>query len=257
MEPNLIRPGEVAGWPKLVVTYPTDPERIAALLPPGLERCGNAEVQISVYCVPVHGEPEYGVSIKIPAAYRSIPGWYTLGIGIDQESAIFISRDTNGQPKYPCSVRLFRLGDSVHASATHQGVTFLRVEGRSAGPPTAPANSEFADNEWWIKVSRAVGEAEGEYDLEPRVVRVAMEGTTVAEEPIEADVALVSSAWDPVADLLPPLGPHRVRFVANRIASRTIAVAGPLDPVAFWPWTDTIGGSRWPGTRGGPIRAAR
>ena len=37
MEPNLIRPGEVAGWPKLVVTYPTDPERIAALLPPGLE----------------------------------------------------------------------------------------------------------------------------------------------------------------------------------------------------------------------------
>ena len=62
---------------------------------------------------------------------------------------------------------------------------------------------------------------------------------------------------DPVADLLPPLGPHRVRFVANRIASRTIAVAGPLDPVAFWPWTDTIGGSRWPGTRGGPIRAAR
>ena len=32
MEPNLIRPGEVAGWPKLVVTYPTDPERIAALL---------------------------------------------------------------------------------------------------------------------------------------------------------------------------------------------------------------------------------
>ena len=26
----------------------------------------------------------------------------------------------------------------------------------------------------------------------------------------------------------------------------------PLDPDAFWPYADTIGGSRWPGERGGP-----
>ena len=30
------RPGEVAGWPKLVVKYRTDPGNIAPLLPPGL-----------------------------------------------------------------------------------------------------------------------------------------------------------------------------------------------------------------------------
>jgi hypothetical protein len=34
--------------------------------------------------------------------------------------------------------------------------------------------------------------------------------------------------------------------------SRTITLAGPLDPIAFWPYADTIGGSRWPGSMGGP-----
>ena len=32
-----------------------------------------------------------------------------------------------------------------------------------------------------------------------------------------------------------------------------ITTAGPLDPDAFWPYADTIGGSRWPGDRGGRL----
>ena len=34
----LTRPGEVAGHPKLVLRYRTDPEKAAALVPPGLDR---------------------------------------------------------------------------------------------------------------------------------------------------------------------------------------------------------------------------
>ena len=60
---------EVAGMPKLVLRYPTDADRIAHLLPPGLEPCGKSVVQIGIYCVPVHGEPGFGVSIKVPATY--------------------------------------------------------------------------------------------------------------------------------------------------------------------------------------------
>ena len=127
----MTRPAEIGGWPKLVLTYPTDPACIAALLPPGIEPCGEPTVQIGVYCVPVHGEPEYGVSTKVPARYDGLIGHYSLGMGIDQESAIFISRETNGQPKFPCAVRYFRLGDTVHAAATHQGYTFLSITARS------------------------------------------------------------------------------------------------------------------------------
>jgi len=40
--------------------------------------------------------------------------------------------------------------------------------------------------------------------------------------------------------------------VTSRHKARDITNAGPLDPDAFWPFADTIGGSRWPGARGGP-----
>jgi acetoacetate decarboxylase len=36
--------------------------------------------------------------------------------------------------------------------------------------------------------------------------------------------------------------------------SREITLEGRLDPDAFWPFVDTIGSSRWPGTWGGPRR---
>ena len=41
MSEHLTQPGETGGWPKLKVSYRTDPEKIAALLPPGLEPSGD------------------------------------------------------------------------------------------------------------------------------------------------------------------------------------------------------------------------
>lgn len=135
----MTRPGEIAGRPKLVLRYPTDAGAVAALLPPGLETVGEPVVQIGIYCVPVYGEPEYGVSTKVAARYGGVDGQYCLGIGIDQEAAIFISRETNGQPKFPCSVRYFRLGDEVHATCTHQGHTFLTFDGAVTGEASGDA----------------------------------------------------------------------------------------------------------------------
>ena len=51
----------------------------------------------------------------MPASFDGVDGQFTVGIGIDQEAAIFISQERNGQPKFPCSVRFFRLGDKVEA----------------------------------------------------------------------------------------------------------------------------------------------
>lgn len=245
------RPGEISGWPKLVVTYPTDPASIASLLPPGLDPFGEPIVTIGVYCVPVFGEPEYGISTKIPASFEGTAGQYSLGIGIDQEAAIFGSRETNGQPKFPCSVRFFRLGDQVHASATHQGTTFVRYSGQVTGIREL-SGAEVEDNEWWIKASRAVGGVEGAYDFPPHVVRVRTAGTTTHVETLDGELELTESAWDPLTERLPIRGAATAELVTNRFTARDITLAGPLDPVGFWPFADTIGGSRWPGERGGP-----
>jgi acetoacetate decarboxylase len=244
-------PGDLLGLPKLVVRYPTDRESIDALLPPGLHSWGDPVVQIGVYCVPVHGEPEFGVSTKIPATFDGVDGWYSLGIGIDQESAIFVSRETNGQPKFPCSVRYFRLGDEVHASCRHQGTTFLSYRGR-LGAPTPMPGAERTETEWWVKVSRAVGGAEGAYDFPPHVVRVQTVGVPEVVVPVDGELTLRASDWDPYTELLPPTGEAEAELVATRHTGRSIELAGPLDPEAFWPFADTIGGSRWPGDRGAP-----
>lgn len=249
----MTRPGEVAGRPKLVLRYPTDAQRLADLLPPGLTPTGEAVVQIGIYCVPVNGEPEYGVSTKVPARFDAMEGQYCLGIGIDQESAIFISRETNGQPKFPCAVRFFRLGDDVHASCTHQGHTFLTFEGSVSGSPP-PSGEEFEENEWWIKVSRAVGGREKAYDFPPHVVRVRSAGVVTHTESLDGDLVLGDSPWDPYTELLPMVGPATAELVTTRHTAREITLAGPLDPDAFWPHADTIGGSRWPGDRGAPRR---
>ena len=245
------RPGEVAGIPKLVVRYPTDPQRIEDLLPPGMTTWGDPVVQIGVYCVPVLGEPEFGISTKVPATWRGIDGQYSLGIGIDQEAAIFGSKETNGQPKFPCSVRYFRLGDRVEASATHQGHTFATYSGTITGQRQVDG-VEAEDNEWWIKVSRAVGGVEKAYDFPPHVVRVRTAGIERHVETLTGDFRLHPSPWDPHAELLPILGEATAELVTTQHTAREITLDEPLDPDAFWPFADTIGGSRWPGERGAP-----
>src|SRR5262249_30468503 len=82
---RLTKPGEIAGWPLLQLVYRTDTDRIVDLLPPGLEPL-EPTVHINIYNVPVKGEPEYGVSTKVPATYDGIAGYYGLGLGIDQEA---------------------------------------------------------------------------------------------------------------------------------------------------------------------------
>ena len=83
----LNKPGEIAGWPKLQITYRTDRDRIIDLLPPGLTVGANPFVYLNIYNVPVLGEPEYGVSTKVEADFDGMKGYYSLGLGIDQEAA--------------------------------------------------------------------------------------------------------------------------------------------------------------------------
>ena len=237
--------------PKLVVRYATDPAGIDTLLPPGFTRWGEPTVQVGVYCVPVHGEPEHGISIKVPASFNGTDGWYTLGIGIDQESAIFVSQETNGQPKFPCQVSYFRIGDTVEARATHQGFTFFEYCGTAGDEVAAVDAVVSSDTEWWTKYSRQVGGGQG-FDLPPRVVAVRTAGVPLTSVPLSGDLVLRDSPWDPVARYLPVRGEVSAEMVTVRHTAREITVAGPLDADAFWPHADTVGGSRWPGERGAP-----
>ena len=93
---------------------------------------------------------------------------------------------------------------------------------------------------------------EKSYDFPPHVVRVASVSDTAFEETVEGTLVLRDSPWDPYTERLPMREQLSARLVTPIHKSREITLAGPLDPIAFWPYADTIGGSRWPGDRGGP-----
>ncbi len=248
---SMSRPGDVGGWPKLTIRYLTDPANIAALLPPGITPGAEPTVQVGIYCVPIQGEPEYGVSIKVPADFGGTAGVYNLAMGIDQEAAVFISGEINGQPKFLCDIRYFRLGDRVEARTIHQGYTFIEFAGDVVGD-VEPRPGDHTEFEWWTKYSRAIGGAEKEYDFPPHVVQVATTMEEVHVEELDGQLHLLVSPWDPIARHLPIKELVSARLVTSRMKARKITNAGPLDPIAFWPHADTIGGSRWPGDRGGP-----
>jgi acetoacetate decarboxylase len=248
-----INPGDNINWPILKITYRSDSDKIAALLPPGIDPGAEPNVHLNIYCVPVPDEPEYGIMYSVDADYRGTAGVYAVGYGIDQESAIFISRDMNGQPKYPCDVSYYRMLDSVSARCSHQGYTFVEFEGKVTGEN--PERPDYTENEWWIKVSRAVGGAEKSYDFPPHVVHVKSGYGTQYREDVSGTLTLSRSPWDPFTELLPQRELVSAYLDTPTFLSREITLAGKLDPEAFWPHVDTIGGSRWPGQNGGPRKA--
>jgi acetoacetate decarboxylase len=252
-EAPMNRPGEISGWPKLVVTYTTEPARVAELLPPGLEPL-DPVVTVGFYCVPVLDEPELGVSVKVEASWQGVAGQYNLGLGIDQEAAVHVSGETNGQPKFLCDIGYFRFGDRITARASHQGYTFVEFAGAVTGEAT-PTAGDVVEHEWWTKYSRGIGGVEKTYDFPPHVVDVATTFEQRHVEDVDGALVLRDSPWDPIARHLPMTAPGRAQLVTHQPKARSLTNAGPLDPDAFWPFVDTIGGSRWPGHRGGPLPA--
>ena len=102
--------------------------------------------------------------------------------------------------------------------------------------------------------TRAVGGVEKQWDLEPFVVRVQSTNRFPHVERLDGDLLLRDSPWDPYTELLPMHELVDATLVAHEQVARSITRGLPLDPDAFWPYADTIGGSRWPGDRGGPRR---
>jgi acetoacetate decarboxylase len=85
-------------------------------------------------------------------------------------------------------------------------------------------------------------------------VRVHTTNQVLHREDLDGEIVLRDSPWDPYTELLPLREQISAALVTSTQPRRDITLAGPLDPIAFWPYADVIGGSRWPGERGGPRR---
>ena len=237
-------PGDILDWPMLKIVYRTDADALARLLPPGIEPGEDPKVFLTFYSFPVLNEPELGLVMTAAADFNGIQGEYALGYAIDQESAVYVSREHWGQPKYLADIRYFRMMNHVQAAVRHAGFTFAEFSGDISS--TDAAGEEIETNEWWIKVARSVTMAPKSYDYPPHVVRVYARYRTAFRQSLAGELVLRDAPFDPLAQRLPMREQVDAYLWTPQFLARTITLAGELDGDGFWPYANTIGGTRFP-----------
>ena len=248
-----INPGEIANWPLLKIVYRTDHDKIADLLPPGIEpgrrterarehlqRAGQRRARIRR----VHEGPG---ALRGRARLLRDRSRHRPGVGdLHQPGA-------ERPAQVPVLHRVLpprrRRRGALHAPGVHVPRVPRAGHRRRRGRVRRVRGPRVVD-----QVVARRGRSREELRLPaPRRRRRVGRRPPCARSIVDGTLVLRDSPWDPYTTLL-PMREHAVRRpgLDPDGQSREITLAGPLDPLAFWPYADTIGGSRWPGFKGGP-----
>ena len=154
------------------MAYRTDPEAVAAVIPPPLRPASDPRVHVR--CTDIHlefGEFVYQEKVgyfAVDAMHDDQPGEYPLFIPIDLESAISISRERFGEPKKLAVIEMGRDDDHVYARITRNGVTFIEIAGDVV--EELPVPEPYPARQWWFKFMPSVT-GRG-FDGDPLLVQV-------------------------------------------------------------------------------------
>ena len=130
----------------LVLRYRTDPERIARMLPPGLEPDEVAEVTIDWWLrYPERGGenlffpgPYAESGIHVTARYQGQRGMFQVGMPLDQDWGRVSGRENVGLLKKDGALTLRREGRRVYADLRRRGKLLYRMETTASDEPAHP-----------------------------------------------------------------------------------------------------------------------
>jgi acetoacetate decarboxylase len=221
-------------FPNLEVAYLTDPEALAAVLPPPLTPPDEPRVHARITEIKLEfGDFKYHERVgffAVEAKYEGEVGEYPLLIPIDLESALSISREKFGEPKKLADIELAREGDHVEGRITRNGVTFIEIVGDVAEQLSTP--EPYPARQWWFKFLPAV-DGNG-FDAGPLLVRVDQVRTPETVERVDGKIVLRDLASDPVVDL-PVVETESIRWTLRK-ATHEPKLVGPVDAEAFEPY---------------------
>ena len=182
----------------LVATYLTDPEVIAAVLPPPIEPGAEPLVKVTVATVDIPGYPTFGAgSFSVRARHEGTEGFYALLMPMTTEQSVIGGRETFGEPKKLGSVDLDRDGDQVTGTFARMGTEFVRVSGTVTGELARPDTETRTD--FYFKFLPAP-DGKG-FDSDPALVYCHRTEQTRKIEAVDGSVLLSESRFDPVVDL--------------------------------------------------------
>ncbi|MFJ9677658.1 acetoacetate decarboxylase family protein [Streptomyces sp. NPDC101194] len=181
----------------VVALWESDPEAVAAVLPPPLEPAGRPLVRANISTVELPGYPLGAGSVSVAAVHDGHEGWYPLVMPMTHERALIGGREVFGEPKKLGEVTVERDGLVVRAALARHGIAFVEVRGAVVGPLPLPEPAEKLD--FYFKFLPAV-DGEG-FDSDPVLIHCTRHEKVRRLERISGDVVLRESVYDPVADL--------------------------------------------------------
>ncbi|HET6875098.1 MAG TPA: acetoacetate decarboxylase family protein [Acidimicrobiales bacterium] len=181
----------------VTVTYLTDPEIVAAVLPRPLEPAAEPVVRISLQRVVIDGRPPFGSAVfSVAARHGEVEGDYPLFMPQSTEQSVTGGRETFGEPKKLGQIDVQRDGDRVRAGVTRLGFDLITVSGRVTGDAQLPPDQ--VNTEFYFKFLRS---PDGKGITDPHLVYGRYHRHYEVFETIDASVDLGESPLDPVADI--------------------------------------------------------
>lgn len=191
----------VGAWSTtLTAIYETDPDLIAAVLPPPLEPPDEPLARVTIASVDIQrpGVPIFGAAtFAVGARHEGTVGDYALVMPMTTEQSVIGGRETFGEPKKIAAVTLERDGDRVLGQVSRLGTTFLEIAGSVTD--TLPNPPDGRRTSFYFKFLPSP-DGKG-FDAEPSLVYCHRDETTRTLERVDGEVRLRESRFDPVADI--------------------------------------------------------
>lgn len=188
-----------ATWAQcLEVVYETDPDIVAAVLPPPLRAHVKPYVRFNITQVDMGGGYRFGAGwFGVHAMHGDQEGEYPLFMPMTTEQATIGGREVFGEPKKIAQVSIERDGDRVTGHVGRMGFDLIEVTGTITGTrePTERDSCDF-----YFKVSPSP-EVKNTLDSDPLLVHSYKHHTERKVELVDGLVSLKDSPLDFVADI--------------------------------------------------------
>jgi acetoacetate decarboxylase len=178
--------------------WETDPEIVAAVLPPPLSPAERPLVRLTLTIVEMPGIPAFGAGwLGVAAMHGDVPGEYPIFMPMTTEQSVIGGRETYGEPKKIAEVWARRDGDSIDAGISRMGYPLVEIRGKVTGKREP---YELDKRDFWFKVLPSP-ERPGELDTDALLVYGEKHEQARVHEGIDGTVVLKDSPLDPIADL--------------------------------------------------------
>lgn len=182
----------------VTITYLTDPDIVAAVLPKPLEPATEPLVRIQLQRVQIEGMAPFGSAVfSVTARHDERQGDYPLFMPQSTEQSVTGGRETFGEPKKLAHIEVERDGDRITASVDRLGYQLIKVNGQIVGPVELPPDQ--MNTEFYFKFLRA---PDGGGITDPHLVYGEYHRHYELLEDIDGTLELGESPLDPVADIV-------------------------------------------------------